>query len=66
MTASVRFIRLPEICARIGLKRAAVYQRIKDGRFPKPVLLSKRCACWPEDEVTAWIESQVERRDSAA
>jgi prophage regulatory protein len=30
-----RLIRLPEVMARVGLKRSAIYQRMSEGRFPK-------------------------------
>jgi hypothetical protein len=35
-----RCIRLPEVCARVGLKRSTVYRLIGLGMFPKRIKLS--------------------------
>jgi prophage regulatory protein len=34
-TAADRLIRLPEVMARVGLRRTAIYQRMREGRFPR-------------------------------
>jgi hypothetical protein len=36
----LRFLRLPEVCKRVGLSKPSVYRRIADGRFPRPISLS--------------------------
>ena len=51
-----RLIRLPEVMARVGLKRSAIYQRMSDGRFPKSRSLGPKCAVWVEREIEEWIE----------
>ncbi len=51
-----RLIRLPEVMARVGLKRSAIYQRMSEGRFPKSRSLGPKCAVWVEREVEEWIE----------
>jgi Prophage CP4-57 regulatory protein (AlpA) len=33
----LRYIRLPEVCERVGLKRSTVYRLISLGRFPKHI-----------------------------
>ena len=32
--APTRLLRLPEVIARVGLKRSSIYQRMSEGRFP--------------------------------
>ena len=51
-----RLIRLPEVMARVGLRRTAIYQRMREGRFPKSRSLGPRCTVWVEAEINAWIE----------
>jgi prophage regulatory protein len=51
-----RLLRLPEVMARVGLKRSSIYQRMAEGRFPKSRSLGTRCAVWVEAEITEWIE----------
>ena len=36
-TQNERIIRLPEVINTVGLKKSAIYKRIKAGEFPKPV-----------------------------
>lgn len=57
ITAPPRLIRLPEVIARVGLKRSSIYQRMTEGRFPKSRSLGPRCAVWIESEIDSWIAS---------
>ena len=50
-----RLIRLPEVMARVGLRRTAIYQRMREGRFPRSRSLGPRCTVWVEAEIDAWI-----------
>lgn len=60
-----RFLRLPEVCARTGLPRSTVYQRIKDGVFPKPYPLGASSAVgWLESEVSEWVHATVAARSA--
>ena len=55
MPAPARLLRLPEVMARVGMKRSAIYQRMSEGRFPKSRSLGPKCAVWVEAEINAWI-----------
>lgn len=59
---SDRLLRLPEVMARVGLKRSAIYQRMSEGRFPKSRSLGRKCAVWVESEVEAWVREVAERQ----
>nr|WP_234002428.1 AlpA family transcriptional regulator [Erythrobacter sp. AP23] len=52
-----RLIRLPEVMNRVGLKRSTIYQRMRDGRFPRARSLGLKCAVWVEAEIEDWIRS---------
>ena len=52
-----RLLRLPEVMARVGLKRSAIYQRMSEGRFPKSRSLGPKCAVWIEAEIDDWVRS---------
>ncbi|MDK2767978.1 MAG: AlpA family transcriptional regulator [Sphingomonas sp.] len=47
---------MPEVMARVGLKRSAIYQRMSDGRFPRSRSLGPKCTVWVEAEIDAWIK----------
>ena len=59
--APERLIRLPEVMTRVGLRRTAIYQRMREGRFPRSRSLGPRCTVWLEAEIDAWISNVVER-----
>lgn len=55
-----RLLRLPEVIARVGLKRSAIYKRMSDGNFPRSRSLGPKCAVWVEAEIDAWIHQIVQ------
>ena len=52
-------LRLPAVKTRTGLSRSTIYQRISEGRFPKPVSLGGRAVGWVESEVTEWVNDCI-------
>jgi prophage regulatory protein len=59
----LRYIRLREVCQRVGLKHSSVYRLIALGRFPKQVKLSERTAAWIESEVEGYMDARIVERD---
>jgi len=55
-----KILRLPIVLDRTGLSRSTVYQRVTEGKFPKPVSLGARAVGWIETEVEGWIVCQIE------
>ena len=60
-TPPIRFLRLPEVQARTGLSRSAIYIRIAQGRFPRPVSLGARAVGWIEAEIEEWMRERIAR-----
>jgi prophage regulatory protein len=54
-------LRMPQVKARTGLSRSAIYLKIKNGEFPAPVSLGPRAVGWLEAEVERWISDCVAR-----
>ncbi len=54
-----RLLRLPAVKQRVGLSTSTIYAEIRAGRFPRPVKLSQRVACWPESTIEAWIAQRI-------
>lgn len=54
-----RLIRLPEVERLCGLRRSAIYTRIRAGHFPKQVSIGKNSTAWIEAEVQDWINNQI-------
>ena len=69
-------IRCTKVLAKTGLAQSSMYEKIKQGEFPRPVRLTdKRPAtsgqrkpksppsAWIESEVDDWIASRIAARD---
>jgi prophage regulatory protein len=59
----LRYLRLREVCQRVGLKPSSVYRLIGLGTFPKQVKLSERTSAWIESEVESFMASRIKVRD---
>lgn len=51
-----------EVEKRVGLGRSAIYERMAQGDFPKPVKLGASSA-WVESEIDRWIAARISERD---
>jgi prophage regulatory protein len=58
----IRLLRRPEVLRAIGLQRAALYELMRAGRFPKPVRITARSVGWIESEVQEWLAERVRAR----
>ena len=58
---AARLLRMKQVEHYTGLKKSALYNRIKAGSFPKPCYLSgsgRRGSRWRADHVAAWVTKQ--------
>ena len=53
-------MRLPTVKGRVGMGRTTIYEKIKDGSFPKPVSIGDRSVAWDSFEIDKWIEKTIE------
>lgn len=58
-TTGERLLRLPEVEARTGLKKSAIYAAMKAGTFPEAIKLGPRAAAWPLSLIEAWIAERI-------
>jgi prophage regulatory protein len=58
---SDRILRLPEVIRRVGLKRSSIYNRMKDGTFPKSSSLGGNSVGWLESDIIAWMQKQFSK-----
>ena len=50
-----RLLRRREVEKRVGLVTSRIYALMKEGRFPRPVRISKMCVAWRESEIEDWM-----------
>lgn len=59
MQATKRFIRRPELVAKVGLCATTIFYLERAGKFPRHILLTPRVAVWDETEVDGWMREQM-------
>jgi prophage regulatory protein len=57
--APLCLLRLPQVSARVGLRRTSIYSLVKSGAFPQPIKLGRRCVAWPSDEIDLWVRARI-------
>lgn len=54
-----RILRLPDVIARTGLRRSAIYALQASGEFPDRIHLTGRAVGWLESDIEQWLEERV-------
>ena len=54
-------LRMPVVMERTGLSRSAIYQRIAQETFPKPIPIGRRAVGWLEADIEKWVIRCIER-----
>jgi prophage regulatory protein len=57
-----RILRRPDVEAKVGFKRAHIYELVKEGKFPKPIQLGVRAVGWDSAEIDQWILDRIRER----
>jgi prophage regulatory protein len=56
------FIRIRELVKRVPVAKSTVWQWVQDGKFPRPIKLSKGVTAWPVAAIDEW---EAEKRQSS-
>ena len=51
-------LRMKQVEAACGLRKSAIYKRLKENDFPLPVLLGSRHVAWRSCDIERWIEER--------
>ena len=62
-STGLRYLRLREVSACVGLKASGIYRLMAQGSFPKQVKLSERTAAWVESEIESFMDARLMERD---
>ncbi|WP_448125752.1 helix-turn-helix transcriptional regulator [Pseudomonas veronii] len=52
-------LRLPGVCALVGLSKSQIYRLIRAGEFPTGVSLGANSVAWPVEQVQAWVTDKI-------
>jgi prophage regulatory protein len=53
------FLRLPQVSARLGLGRSAIYNLVKRGQLCPPIKLGVRASAWPSSAIDQFIAERI-------
>ncbi|MBG99599.1 MAG: hypothetical protein CMN58_04540 [Solibacterales bacterium] len=56
--SSESLLRRPDVEKLVGLKRAWIYQLMRQEAFPLPVRLGVRAVAWRESDIAKWIAAR--------
>ncbi|WP_184523010.1 MULTISPECIES: AlpA family phage regulatory protein [unclassified Variovorax] len=56
----LKFDRLPETLAQVGLRKTQWYAMVARGEAPQPVRVGGRAVAWERNEVQAWMRTRLE------
>lgn len=65
---SQTILRLPQVKARTGLSRSAIYAKMAEREFPPSIRLGKRAVGWDSGSIQSWIDQRIQesRKGEAA
>jgi predicted DNA-binding transcriptional regulator AlpA len=67
LPADFRFLRLREVCAKVGLSKTAIYQRMHEGTFPSSYRYrsarAARGVFWLSTDIAQWQASELGKGD---
>ena len=55
-----KFLRLPKVLERLPMGKSTWWQGIRDGKYPRPIKLSKRTSAWLKGDIDALCDRLAE------
>lgn len=51
-------LRIWQVSSITGMGKSTIWEKSKDGTFPKPTRVSSRITVWNAEEIKSWLEHQ--------
>ena len=58
-----RLIRIGEVLRKVGDSKSSWYEKVKEGRAPKPVQIGDHAVAWYEPDINDVIDARLEGRE---
>ncbi|WP_312904564.1 helix-turn-helix transcriptional regulator [Stutzerimonas nitrititolerans] len=52
-------LRLPGVCALVGLSKSQIYRLVRTGEFPEPTRIGANSVAWSAERVNAWVLEKI-------
>lgn len=59
-----KFMREPDVLARLPFSKPTLHRKVKEGTFPAPVKIGARAVAWITTEVEEWERRVIAERDA--
>jgi prophage regulatory protein len=59
-----RFLRLPQVLDRVPVSRSTLWGWVRQGRFPRPIILGPNATAWRATDVDRWIADRAAAADA--
>ena len=56
----IKILRLHSVIKQTALSRSGIYQKMSEGKFPKPISLGSRAVGWISSEIEEWISQRIQ------
>ena len=60
----MQFLRVRKVTEMVGFSKTTLYARVRDGTFPKPIVLGPQTVAFLESDVLDWMQSQIAQSES--
>ena len=58
-TSTPRLLRMPQVQAKVGLRKSQIYKLIEQGSFRKQIKVRQRFSAWLSGDIETWVEQSV-------
>ncbi|MDB2376070.1 AlpA family phage regulatory protein [Gammaproteobacteria bacterium] len=59
----MKLLRVNQVTELTGLSSSSIYKQMREGNFPKSILITKRATAWPEEVIFDWISKKIGTRE---
>lgn len=57
----MEFLRMKEVCERVGFCRSTLYKLMSENKFPQPIKIGDRAIAWTDDTITEWMQQRIDQ-----
>jgi prophage regulatory protein len=60
----MRFLRVPAVIQMVGFSKTTLYARLRNGTFPKPLVLGPQTIAFLESDILDWMQRQIAEQNA--
>jgi prophage regulatory protein len=60
----MRFLRVRTVIQMVGFSKTTLYARLRNGTFPKPLVLGPQTVAFLESDILDWMQRQIAQQNT--